>query len=418
MKRLRRLFVGIGLGSLVASATLTVVGTGVASAAKSPIVIGYISDLTGFASSTFADGVGGARARIDAQNAAGGVNGHQLKLVAEDDQSSPTINNTAGQDLVENKGAFGIIDFSAFTFGGYKYLQQQGIPVTGGAFDGPEWAQEPNTNMFSYSALVDAPVGSPPVYYGSTAFAQLLKGIGGTKVAGFAYGISQSSQQSVRVVYSGGKAVGGVSNCLQNFSVPFGGVDFTADALQIKSSGCNAVVGSFVDSSDVALAQAVKNAGINAKQVYFTGYDQGVIDSPTARAALNGTYEEGTTNFTQPNSATKAMLDNLKKYDKSYTGGIPDLGLYGSYLSADLMIKGLQMAGSNPTRSAFISKLRTLKSYDAGGILPTAVPMSGFGTSAIVPKTLCYYFMQLKGTQFTPYKGKATCGKRITVPSS
>ena len=42
----------------------------------------------------------------------GGVDGHQLKLVAEDDQSSPTVNNTAGEDLVTNKGAFGIIDFS------------------------------------------------------------------------------------------------------------------------------------------------------------------------------------------------------------------------------------------------------------------------------------------------------------------
>ena len=50
--------------------------------------------------------------------------------------------------------------------------------------------------------------------------------------------------------------------------------------------------------------------------------------------------------------------------------------------------------------------------------MPTTVPMSGFGTSAIVPKTLCYYFMQLKGKQFTPYKGTATCGSRISVPSS
>jgi hypothetical protein len=56
---------------------------------------------------------------------------------------------------------------------------------------------------------------------------------------------------------------------------------------------------------------------------------------------VDGTYEEGAANFSQPNPATKAMLATLTKYDKSYSGGIPDLGLYGSWLSADLMIKGL-----------------------------------------------------------------------------
>ncbi|HUZ09672.1 MAG TPA: ABC transporter substrate-binding protein, partial [Acidimicrobiales bacterium] len=78
-------------------------------ASKSTITIGYVTDLTGVASSTFADGAGGARARVDLQNAQGGVNGHKLKLVVEDDQSSPTVNKTASQDLVQNKGAFGVI---------------------------------------------------------------------------------------------------------------------------------------------------------------------------------------------------------------------------------------------------------------------------------------------------------------------
>jgi branched-chain amino acid transport system substrate-binding protein len=396
--------------------TTSFAGVSAAASTKSTIVIGYITDLTGVASSTFADGAGGAQARIDAQNAAGGVNGHKLKLVVEDDQSSPTTNNTASQDLVENKGAFGVIQFSAFTFGGYKYLQAQGVPVTGAAFDGPEWGVQPNTNMFSYAALVDTPIGTPPTNYGATNTASVFKSLGASKVGGLAFGISESSQQSIRAVYAGGQAIGGVSQCYNNASVPFGGVDFTADVLQIKSSGCNGVVASFVDTSDIALAQALKNGGVSAKQIYFTGYDQQVLDSPTARAALSGTYEDAAINFSTPTAAVKKMIATVKKYDSAYTGGIMDLGLYGSYISADLMIKGLQMAGSNPTRSKFISKLRTLKAYTANGILPSPTPMSGFGTANIVPKTICAYFMQLKGNQFVPYKGGAICGKRIPVP--
>ena len=91
---------------------------------KSPIVIGYISDLTGVASPNFADGPGGAQARIDLQKAKGGIDGRALKLVVEDDQSSPATNVTAAQDLVENKGALLVIDNSVFTFSSAKYLQQ------------------------------------------------------------------------------------------------------------------------------------------------------------------------------------------------------------------------------------------------------------------------------------------------------
>ena len=307
MKQLFRGRVGrcaIAFAGATALLATSFAGASAAASSKSTITIGYITDLTGVASSTFADGAGGAQARIDAQNAAGGVNGHKLKLVVEDDQSSPTTNNTASQDLVSNKGAFGVIQFSAFTFGGYKYLQQQGVPVTGAAFDGPEWANQPNSNMFSYSPLVDANINGK--YYASDADAKFFKSIGITKVAGLAYGISQSSKQSIVAMFTGAKG-GGATNCYQNFSVPFGGVDFTADTLQIKTAGCNGVVGSFVDSSDIALAQQVKNAGIKAKQIYFTGYDEDVLQSASARAAANGDYFPSAINFTTPNAATQAM---------------------------------------------------------------------------------------------------------------
>ena len=110
----------LAAGCLAAAGTLVLAGSGVASAAKGPIVFGYISDLTGVASPNFADGPGGAQARIDLQNAKGGIDGRPLKLVVEDDQSSPATNVTAAQDLVENKGALLVIDNSVFTFSSAK----------------------------------------------------------------------------------------------------------------------------------------------------------------------------------------------------------------------------------------------------------------------------------------------------------
>src|ERR1700722_19559158 len=97
----------------VVSLSLMVMGSpaGAAKATKSPIIIGYISNLTGVASSTFTDGAGGAQAVIDQVNAAGGVNGHPLKLVVKDDQSNPTLDATASQELV-SAGATVIIEYS------------------------------------------------------------------------------------------------------------------------------------------------------------------------------------------------------------------------------------------------------------------------------------------------------------------
>ena len=51
-----------------------------ASTSKAPIIIGYITDETGAASSTYINAVQGAQARIDAQNAIGGVDGHKLMI--------------------------------------------------------------------------------------------------------------------------------------------------------------------------------------------------------------------------------------------------------------------------------------------------------------------------------------------------
>src|SRR6202023_489004 len=110
---------------------------------------GLITSLTGVASSTFNDAPDGAKARIDAQNAAGGVCGRRIQLVTSDDGSPLPSALTASQSVVESKGAFAVLDYTPYAFGGIRYLQGAGIPVIGSGFDGPEWHTQPYTNMFT-----------------------------------------------------------------------------------------------------------------------------------------------------------------------------------------------------------------------------------------------------------------------------
>ncbi len=93
------------------------------------IKIGYIFSKTGLAGSTFQNADKGCQARIDRQNAEGGVNKRKIEVDMVDDQSS-AVNKTAAQDLVQNKHVFMIVNNSSFPsfFNTHKYLQEAKVP--------------------------------------------------------------------------------------------------------------------------------------------------------------------------------------------------------------------------------------------------------------------------------------------------
>lgn len=379
----------------------------------SVIKIGLVLPLTGVAASSWVGGQYGALARIDAQNAAGGVNGHKLQLIVKDDASSPTENTTVSQDLVETDGVFGVINFSPFTFAAAPYLHSAGVPVTGYAIDGPEWGEQPYTNMFDVSPPTLAEFGGHYYYYDS-GVVKFLRSLGVTRLAGLGYGISPSATRAAEQLLQAAQRDAHIATCYNNTSVPFGATDFTATVLSIKSAHCNGVNAAFVDNSDVALSSELKQGGVHAVQYYYEGYDQQVKDSPASMAALEGDYFPISFNFIRPNRPTATMLANLERYDPSFhAGDIPSLGMYGSYLAADLMIKGLELAGKNPTRQAFISNLRKDCNYTAGGILSSPTSMCHFATLNMLPKKECTYIVQLKGNNFVLADGgKLICSIR------
>src|SRR3984957_942345 len=154
-----------GLGSQGASAATA--------ASKSTVTIAYVCDCTGPGGPEDIGAPGAFRARVDLQNAMGGVDGHKLSVLVLDDATSPTQDATAVQDAVSH-GVIGIVADTALFFSGAKYAQQAGIPVTGSFQDGPEWGEQPYTNMFaSDNGSVD------PKYPVNTQIGNFLKAHGG-----------------------------------------------------------------------------------------------------------------------------------------------------------------------------------------------------------------------------------------------
>jgi branched-chain amino acid transport system substrate-binding protein len=380
-----------------------------ASTKKAPILIGFVTDETGPAASTYTDAVDGAEARIDAQNAVGGVNGHKLKLLVEDDQSTPTGNLVANKILV-SEGVFGIIEDNSGAFGSARYLNQNGIPVTGAAVDGPEWGQQPNTNMFSVIGIPETPINGYLYTYNSNGAE--LKALGITKLAQVVF--NAPSAINAANSYFAAAESDGISKCLDAL-VPPDNADFGPTVLQMKNLGCNGVEVISVLSTCIQLATDIRQAEVKAKMICVTGYDQNLLNQPTALAAMQGTFTAAGINVLAKNLTppVKLFVNRLKRYT-TWPGGIPNPELDYAYESADLMIYGLELAGVNPTRTAFISKLRKVSDYTVGGLLTTPVIFNHFGTLGMFAKKQCGPLLEVKGKSYVPFdNGKQICGTLV-----
>jgi branched-chain amino acid transport system substrate-binding protein len=364
-------------------------------------------------SSNEADTPQGVQAAFGAINAAGGIDGRKLELVTVDDASTVAGDLAAAQNLVEQKKVFAVIGYSSFLFGSVKYLQSQGIPVMGSAFDGPEWGMEPYHNMFSYNPPASTPFNGQ--FYTYDSVGKFFKQVGVTKLGGFAYGVSPSATNAIRATFQA-SAPYGVANCYENLSVPFGTTDFTADALALKNAGCNGAVTAFVDSSDLAMATAVKQSGSAAKILNYTGYDQDTLATAAAREAYNGVYFVNQVLFDKANPGIAQMYSNMEKYISGFNPNtLPDFGLLGGYLSGELTIALMKNAGLNPTRTSFITTNRQYTGFTADGILPSPTNFTNFGTVEMLPQTYCEFFIQLQGSTFVNVEGgtASLCGNRV-----
>ena len=319
-------------------------------------------------------------------NAEGGVNGHKLVPLVIDDQSNPSSIATAVQEA--DSRALGIVSQSPFFFLAAKYPNQQGVPVTGTYDDGPEWGTQPYANMFA------SDVGSVnPKYPVNTQIGNFLKSQGATVLGSYGYGISPSSTRATIANADSFKHVGGKVGVLDT-TVPFGSVDFTSTALVAKQNKVNAIVPALESSSNFALAEALKQSGVKFKALFATGYQSDIINSPVWSTVQGDWLLSLFRPWSLPNTGTEQMQAAMEKYEHFSKTDFPSFGQYEAWVGADLMIKGLQMAGASPTRATVINDLRSIKSYNANGLLPQSINYSTiFGHDLPEQCTQVYIFI-------------------------
>jgi branched-chain amino acid transport system substrate-binding protein len=403
--RMRALVGGVVVAALATVGLATASGAAVKAAdpgvTDKEVTIGYIYPATGVAASISQNGVKAFNARIARENAAGGVNGRKIKVIAKDDGSSGQ-NVPVTHDLVENEKVFAVVDQSPFAFLSYRYLLDQGVPMVGNGVDGTYYQQKGNEAILSSGGN-----GNP---FGDLTYdgpVRIMKAAGATKIGALAYGAASSSVASAKAMMTYAVPSLGLDPVYTNTSIDFGASDVGAPVLGLKNAGANGVYLPMAAATNIAVAQGLQQNGVEMKSVLMgTGYGQDLLDSPVGKSLPDSTYFVASNKPVElKDAATKRFQADLKKY--ADITGVPDYGMYTGYILADYTIAAMKKAGKDLTRQAFVDGGHSIGEYDQAGLAcqPVDVSVGGLGR---VPSTSCGWALRLVDGKFQlfPKNGK------------
>jgi branched-chain amino acid transport system substrate-binding protein len=409
------------VGAALLAAVLATLGLASAAGAQSAaapgvtadsVTVGYLYSKGGLAGSTFQHAGDAFQARIDAENAKGGVNGRKIKTQIVDDSGQQ--NNLAGaQELVQSDNVFAVVNNSPFAYLSYRYLLDQGVPMIGGGYDGNEYGQAGNEQLISATGNQAPNYG---LQYSSSQ--EILKRFKAKNVAVLGYGISPSSTASAKNFAQYVVKGAGLNAAYVNTSVDFGTTEVGPLILGMQGANVDSVYLPLVASTNFAVLRTARQNGLNFKvAILLTGYGQPLLDDPViSTLGANDIFAVGLAPVELKTPATKQFQADLKKYN-GFTG-VPDLGQYTGYTDADLFIAGLKAAGKDVTRQGFIDATKGLKDWKSAGLNCQAVDLSkaNFGKPA---PTTCGWYVTVKNGKFVPYNnGKPITGKLITASTA
>jgi branched-chain amino acid transport system substrate-binding protein len=390
---------GPGAAATSAAATSTV-------ASGAPIKLGVVTSLTGDAASSFTTVEAGVKARIDLQNAQGGVQGHKLEYIMADDASSGPGAVAAVQKLIEQDGVYGILDDSSFFSAAAATTTRAGIPVSGAGFDGgPEWLDKSATNLFDTYGYADYNLVA-------STYGAFFKAQGGTRV--FAVGYDGAPNSALTAEAGAASAEHAGLAATYDNSLAFGSTDVGPLVQKIKAFKADVVYTATVQSTSYALATAIKQAGVKLKMLVLdNGYGPDVINDPaTANAATGVYFMLNQAPLETGNAGTTQLVSALKTYADA--GGEPSFGAYIGWLTADLMIYGLEKAGPGASTQQFIAKLRASTWNGGDGIMSPTNFTDVKPAAAGLDQADCAWVARFDGSKFVMVQGASpVCGSIV-----
>ncbi|WP_007514096.1 ABC transporter substrate-binding protein [Pseudofrankia saprophytica] len=320
------------------------------------IKIGLIYPDTGPAeiASAFKAARSGVEARIDLQNAAGGVHDRGIDLVWGDDQSDAETFSKVAHDLVDTQHVFGLIATSIVLDESAGWLDKETIPVTGTGTSAT-WSNHPN--LFHAGNLFNTG--------GTSVFGDFVKAQGGRKAL-VVVDPNVAASRSLAAQFVPSLRSRGIQ-IVDEVTYTEGVTDPAKVADELKSSGADTLVGAAQSSPFIDIYAQAKSLGVKINvALNATGFSPGLL-------AQRGRDMAGMSIMSsvaaQGSPAMNAYQKAMTVYAPELADPTDELALAG-YVAADEMIQGLQLAGPCPTRQALIQTLRRVTDFTASGLIP------------------------------------------------
>jgi branched-chain amino acid transport system substrate-binding protein len=381
-------------GAANRGATATKTTTAAAPAATgSTVYLGNVGTYSGLVGGIFAGAQQTIQVWADYTNAHGGLNGHPVKVISEDDGGDPSTNQTETEQEVTQDHVIAFVgDLVPLTVSAsLSYLQQQKIPVIGGDSASLTWWQSPVLfPQASYLQYEGDDTIRNAVAAGKTKLAYLYCIEDATCTQGYQEAIVQKGAQS-----DGADPVYSASYSLTQ-------PDFTSQCLAAQQAGANVF---FMAGDGDSLVRVARDCSAQNYHPLYLADSVAVTASVQADPLLNGLLSTQS-NFPWVDSYTPAQAAYhaaMNAYDPSLAGSGTTAAEWASGM---LAVAADQFLGATPTSAQFLQGLASIKNNNLGGLAP---PLT-FNANADATPSNCYFDMILQNGHFTdPNHGNSHC---------
>ncbi len=406
-----------GLGALAAAAVIaacsssaastgssTGTATGSASAvatggsSSSPIKIGIICDCSGALASAGTDAPDIYQAWVNTVNAAGGINGHQIQTILDNDNSSPATAVTDVENLVNDAHVVALVDVSNLDETFEAFVKSKNIPVIG--INTSEEAFYTNASFYPMGQTEDALFPS---------IIDSAKGAGATNIGELYCAEAVQCQEAIAPF----KAAAAKASLPLTYTAEIAATapNYTAQCVAAQQAHITAL---FVADIAVVAAHVAQDC---SQQGYHPIYVIDGEDLDGAFATTQGLQD----NVVGPSpdvpfyATTSAVVAMNAAIDKYYPGLRTKTSIYNEFsmgawvsgvlLGAAAKAGGLGAGGTTPTSAELLKGLNSLKGDTLGGLAP---PLTF--TDSVAHPADCWFTYAVKNGKFSlPNGTSATC---------
>jgi branched-chain amino acid transport system substrate-binding protein len=401
VKSLWRRILAVGATLAMSGGMVMAIGDGAqAGASPAPLKVLFACTCSG-PDAVQAVGKGATQAWQDAINAAGGVNGHKIDVIYDDDTGSPGLALSQVEKAINN-GVIAILDNSGDDTAWITYAAQHNVPVMS---QGDSQTATTSEDFFNVGETLDE-------YF--TNFIDLAKKYGQKNLGEMYCAESPVCLQAVAPLQATGKAMHFPINFTAEVSSS--APNYTAQCLAAKQAGVQVIS---TATAPVVAENIAANCATQNYHPYFIALDGAVANGFATDPGLGSKFIGGEPDipfFVTNTPATEAYQKALKKYAPgvltapTYSESEVQIWLMGQLFAAAAKAGNVNTNGPTGAKQ-LVKGLYSLHGETLGGMSP---PLTFSKTAPHLVD--CWYWISANGKKFTtPFGLTPDCVKPTPI---